>query len=107
MIKKLLAILLLAGPVHAVCSGYTYQRALTVSSTSVTNVNGTISNFPVLVTTTAVIYSTAAGTGELSTGYDLTYSSDSACAFMLNWDTETIITAGITTTMRCPGRSLT
>lgn len=103
MVKKLLTLLLFAGPVHAVCSGYANQRALTISTFSatvpqmVTNVFGTVNNFPVLVTTTSVIYSTAAGTGQLlnSNGYDLTYSADSSCNTMLNFDTETVIVAGI------------
>jgi hypothetical protein len=101
--KKVLALLFLASSAHAVCSGYANQRQLTISTFSVTvpqmvtNVFGTVSNFPVLVTTTSVIYSTAAGTGQLlnSNGYDLTYSADNACATMLNFDTETVIVAGI------------
>ena len=94
MIKKIVALLFISASAHAVCQNYTYQRALTISSTSI---SGNVVNFPILVTSNNIIYSTTALSGQLSTGFDLTYSSDSACAFMLNWDTETVNTTGTQT----------
>lgn len=56
-------------------------------------VGGTETNFPVLVQTSNVIFSTAAA-GHMLTAYDLVYSTWSDCHYLLNWDTETVNNTG-------------
>ena len=97
VLKKLAFILLLASPSWgSYCGSYTYQRMITISSANVSNVYGTVNNFPVLVQSSDVKLSTTSGTGHLANtnGFDLIFSTDSACAYQMNWDTVTINNTG-------------
>jgi hypothetical protein len=76
------------------CSGYNYERTLTIPSTNVSNVLGTLNNFPVLVSTNEVTLST---NSHLSTGVDLVFSTMSDCSFLLHWDTETVQNVNVST----------
>lgn len=97
--KRLIPFLFLATTASASFSGYTYQSTLTVSSANVSNVFGTINNFPVLVSTSMPQISTTVGSGGQlnSSGMDLIFSTMSNCSFNLHWDTETVENVGIST----------
>lgn len=97
--KKFIVLLFISCPAMASFSGYTYQRTITISSTNVSNVLGTLSNFPVLVSTNDVSLSTTTGSGGRlnSSGMDLIFSTMSDCSFKLFWDTETVQNVGIST----------
>lgn len=77
-------------------SGFTYRRTITISSANVMNVYGTLTDFPVLVSTTNVAYSTAAAGGKLANanGFDLIFSTADDCSYKMNWDTETVNNSG-------------
>lgn len=79
-------------------SGYTYQRQLTINHSQVSTGTLTYTNFPVLVQDTDVTLSTAIPNGHLSNpnAYDLVFSTNSDCSFLLNWDTETFNNTGST-----------
>ena len=92
MKKIILGFLFLcAGTSHALFSGFQYEQQVTISSTGVSNILGTVNNFPVLFVSTNVVFSTAASVGHMTNNYDMVASSDPSCAsqYWLNWDTET------------------
>lgn len=88
MIKKLLTFLLLASPA---LGAYNYTTPLIVNHGQV---GGLETNFPVLVQTSNVIFSTATSGGHMLTAYDLVFSTWSDCHYLLNWDTETVNNTG-------------
>jgi hypothetical protein len=91
--KRLAALLVLLGASTASAnfSGFTYEQAVTISSANVTNIFGTVTNFPVPFVSTNVVFSTATSGGHMTGNYDLVASSDPSCAsqYWLDWDTET------------------
>lgn len=99
--KKILALLVLfsAAPSWATFSGYTYRRTVTISSTNVSNVISTVTNIPILFSTSDVTLSTIVAGGHLSNavGYDLVFSTQSDCSSLLFWDTETVNVTGMST----------
>lgn len=94
------ALVLLSCPSWATFSGYTYQRVLTIDHTKVDTNTLTLTDFPVLVSTSEVTLSTTSGTGHLanSSGYDTIFSTLSNCSLALFHDTETINNTGTSTT---------
>ncbi len=79
-------------------SGYSYYRAITVTSTN-TVASGTNSNFPMLVSNTLISFAaSSSGSGHIQNlctapnggqePCDLIFTSDSACAVPLNFETE-------------------
>ena len=99
--KRLAAIIVLfvTSTACASFSGFTYETAVAVSSANVLNISGTLTNFPMVFTSTAVTFSTSAAGGHLSNpnAFDIVASSDPSCAsqYWLNWDTETVNNTGI------------
>lgn len=94
--KRFIPFLFLATTAHAsFCGGYSFQRIVTISTASQSVVENE-TNFPVIITTNDVTLSTTSGTGHLanSNGFDLIFSTDTSCNFMMNWDTETINNTG-------------
>ncbi len=77
--------------------GYNYRKTITISSANVSNISGTLTDFPVLVSTNDITLSTTTGSGGLlnSSGMDLIFSTMSDCSYKLNWDTETIQNVGV------------
>lgn len=85
---KTLLLLLVSSTCSASFSGYTYQQLITINSSKVPS---TQPNFPVLISTTDAKLATPANGGHLanSSGFDLVFSTNSDCSFLLKWDTET------------------
>jgi len=85
---------------YATYSGYTYQRQITIPSANVFNASGTLTNFPVLISTVSVTYSTAAAGGRFSNsnGFDSIFSTKTDCSVSLSHDTETYNNTGSTYT---------
>lgn len=96
MIRKLFAILLLSSPAMASFNGWTYQRMITLSTT--TGVTSNLSNFPVEISTNVPSISTTTAYGHMTSAYDQGFFSDSNCQFALNWDTETVNNTGTNST---------
>lgn len=90
MIKKVVAFLFLSAPALA---GYNFTTPLIVMHGQV---GGVETNFPVLVQTSNVIFSTSSSGGHLlnSSGYDLVFATDPYCNYKVNWDTETVNNTG-------------
>lgn len=91
MIKKLLCLLLIASPVCASWSGWTYRKQATIPSSKVSNILGTISNFTVVFVSTDVAFSTAAAGGLMTNNFDMIITTMSDCSgtYGVHWDTET------------------
>lgn len=73
-------------------SGYNYKRVITIDHTKVSTGTASYANFPVLVSTTNVTFSTATIIGGHAldpSGFDIIFSTMNDCSFKLNWDTET------------------
>ena len=85
----ILGCLLTVSAAHADYSGYAWQKKVTISSANVSNVLGTITNFPVLFVSTDVFFSTNATGGRQTGSYDLIASTLSDCSLKLFVDTET------------------
>lgn len=77
-------------------AGYSYTTPLIINHVQVGTGTATEVNFPVLVSTNGVIFSTSASGGHLSNtnGYDLVFSTFSDCHYLLNWDTDTVNNTG-------------
>lgn len=90
--KNIILLLFLASPVMA---AYNYTTPLIVLHNQVA---ATELNLPVLLSTNAVIMSTASAGGHMlnSNGYDFVFSTFSDCHYLLHWDTETVNTTGTT-----------
>lgn len=72
-------------------AAYNYTTPLIVMHGQVGEVE---TNFPVLVQTSSVLFSTSSSGGHMLTAYDLVFSTMPNCSFLLNWDTETVNNTG-------------
>lgn len=70
---------------------YNYTTPLIINHAQV---SGSISNFPVLLSTNSVLLSTASAGGHMLTAYDLVFSTFSDCHYLLHWDSETVNATG-------------
>lgn len=86
MLKRFVLVLLIS------CSpafgAYSYSKAVTIDHTKVGSSSST--NFPMLFTGTYSYLATVANGGQVqsSSGYDIVFTSDSACSSLLNWEQE-------------------
>lgn len=96
--KKAVLLVLMTCPAWGAFSGFNARQTLTIDHTKVDSSQASYANFPVLVSTNGVAFSTSAAGGQLlnANGYDLIYTSDSSCGqqYALNFDTETVNNTG-------------
>lgn len=86
-----------ASPAAPVISGFSLRRIITIDHTKVDPSQASYVNFPVLISTSSVEFSTSASGGFLTgNGFDVVFASDTSCAqkYWLNWDTETVNASG-------------
>jgi hypothetical protein len=69
-------------------SGFSYQKTITIDHTKV---GAALTDFPVLISTISVTFSTITPSGHSanSSGFDIVFTTMSDCSFLLSWDTET------------------
>lgn len=101
--KKFIMVWLISAPAMASFSGYNFERLITISSAGISNQAGVLNNFPFVISTMTVTFSTSTSGGRLlnPNGYDMAYFTDPSCAsqFEMNWDTETYNDTGSTLTV--------
>lgn len=93
--RKLFPFLFL-GCVSQAFAGYSYTTPIIINHVQVGTNTASEVNFPVLVSTNGVLFSTSASGGHMvnASGYDLVFSTYADCHYLLNWDTDTVNNTG-------------